>query len=333
MAVTTWRKAIQEALYGIDGFYRRHRPADHFATSANRSAVFAEAIVRVLRRVDAALGHPEELTVVDIGAGSGELLSAVLALSTDPVDNSVDNPVDKSFADRLRPVCVELRHRPVGLDPRIEWRDLPPSRVTGAVLACEWLDNVPLDVATVDEGGRVCAELVDPVSGATTTGEAVDDEWLSTWWPLSEPGQRAEIGRPRDLAWAGIVSTVKRGVALAVDYGHTRTHRPPFGTLAGFAAGRELPPVPDGSRDITAHVAMDAVAAAGVAAGARTTSLARQREALRELGFSAERPPLAMASQDPAGYLRALARVGEVAELTDPYGLGAHWWLLQRVSC
>jgi len=328
-----WRTAIQEALYGVDGFYRRHRPAEHFATSANRSGVFAEAITAMLRRLDVALGRPEELTVVDIGAGSGELLSAVLELSTGSVDNPVHNPVDKSFADRLRPVCVELRHRPVGLDPRIEWRDIPPSRVTGAILACEWLDNVPVDVATVDEAGRVREELVDPETGETAHGKPVDDEWLSMWWPLAEPGQRAEIGRPRDLAWGGIVSTVERGVALAVDYGHTRTHRPPFGTLTGFAAGRELPPVPDGSRDITAHVAMDAVAAAGVASGARTTSLVRQREALRELGFSADRPPLAMASQDPGGYLRALARAGQVAELTDPYGLGAHWWLLQRVSC
>lgn len=328
-----WRTAIQEALYGVDGFYRRHRPAEHFATSANRSGVFAEAIVAMLRRLDVALGRPEELMVVDIGAGEGELLSAVLEFSTGSVDKPVHNPVDKTFADRLRPVCVELRHRPVGLDPRIEWTDIPPSRVTGAILACEWLDNVPVDVAVVDEAGRVREELVDPETGETAPGKPVDDEWLSTWWPLAEPGQRAEIGRPRDLAWAGMVSTMERGVALAVDYGHTRTHRPPFGTLTGFAAGRELPPVPDGSRDITAHVAMDAIAAAGVTAGARTTSLSRQREALRELGFSADRPPLAMASEDPGGYLRALARAGEVAELTDPYGLGAHWWLLQRVSC
>ncbi|HEY1175264.1 MAG TPA: SAM-dependent methyltransferase [Phytomonospora sp.] len=330
---TTWRKAVQEALYGIDGFYRRHRPAEHFATSANRSGVFAEAVVRLLHRLDTALGHPEELTVVDVGAGSGELLSAVLEFSTGSVDKPVHNPVDKSFADRLRPVCVELRHRPSGLDPRIEWTDLPPSRVTGAILACEWLDNVPVDVAAVDDGGTIREELVDPATGETALGEPVDDAWLSTWWPMTDPGQRAEIGRPRDLAWATLVSTVERGIALAVDYGHTRTHRPPFGTITGFAAGRELPPVPDGSRDITAHVAMDAVAAAGVTAGAHTTSLTRQREALRELGFSAERPPLALASQDPAGYLRALARTGEVAELTDPYGLGAHWWLLQRVSC
>jgi len=317
----TWRKATQEALYGIDGFYRRHRPAGHFATSA-QSPVFADAIKALLHRLDTALDHPEELTVVDVGAGAGELLSAVLKTET-----------DKAFLDRLRLVAVDIRHRPQGLDERIAWQDLPPSRVTGAVLACEWLDNVPVDVAILDDDHRVRQELVDPATGETTLGHALDEEWLDTWWPLTKPGERAEIGRPRDLAWATLVSTVERGIALAIDYGHTRTHRPPFGTLTGFADGRELPPIPDGSRDITAHVAMDAVAAAGVAAGASATSLTRQREALRELGFSGERPSLDTARQNPTGYVRELARAGQIAELTDPYGLGAHWWLLQRVSC
>ncbi|GLZ77005.1 hypothetical protein Afil01_18120 [Actinorhabdospora filicis] len=310
-----WRKAIREALYGVDGFYRRNRPAGHFHTSA-RSPVFAEAILRVVKELDAALGHPAEFDLVDVGAGEGELLTGVLELA------------DDGLAARLRPVGVELRHRPVGLDARIGWRDVPPSRVTGLITACEWLDNVPLDVVVRTETG-VRLERVD-AHGVTEPGEPVADPWLDAWWP---DGERAEIGRPRDLAWATLVSTVERGAALAVDYGHLKAARPAHGTLTGFAHGRQVPPVPDGSRDITAHVAMDAVAAAGVRAGATATSLATQREALRGLGFSTERPPLALASADPGGYLRGLSRTGEVAELTDPAGLGAHWWLLQRVSC
>ena len=320
MPPTTWRKATQQALYGLDGFYRRHRPAEHFATSSH-SPLFADAIAALAHRVDTALGRPDPFTIVDVGAGQGELLSALLQTVT-----------DKEFLDRLLPVGVDIRHRPAGLDERIAWRDVPPPRTTGLVLACEWLDNVPLDVVTRGEDGLVRMELVDPATGDTALGDPVEDDWLDTWWPL-KAGERAEIGRPRDLAWATLVSTVERGAALAVDYGHTRTHRPPYGTLTGFADGREVPPVPDGSRDITAHVAMDAVAAAGVRAGATATSLTRQREALRELGFGGERPALELASRDPSAYVRALSRAGQVAELTDPYGLGAHWWLLQRVGC
>ncbi|MGH3682901.1 MAG: SAM-dependent methyltransferase, partial [Natronosporangium sp.] len=41
---------------------------------------------------------------------------------------------------------------------------------------------------------------------------------------------------------------------------------------------------------------------------------------------------LDLAHQDPAGYLRRLADAGAGAELTDPAGLGGHWWLLQPVE-
>jgi SAM-dependent MidA family methyltransferase len=141
-------------------------------------------------------------------------------------------------------------------------------------------------------------------------------------------GSRIEIGWPRDTAWADAVSKVRRGVALAVDYGHLRKSRPPQGTLTGFRGGRQVEPVPDGSCDVTAHVAMDAVAVAG---GAPYTLLT-QRKALKALGVDGGRPPLDRARTDPAGYLRALGRAGAAAELLEPGGLGGHWWLLHEIG-
>ena len=91
-------------------------------------------------------------------------------------------------------------------------------------------------------------------------------------------------------------------------------------------------PIPDGSRDITAHVAIDACAAAGVAAGATATLLTTQRAALRALGLTGRRPALRQADRDPAGYLAALRRAAEEAELTDPAGLGGFSWLVQAVG-
>ena len=79
---TTWRAATQDALYGRDGFYARgERPAAHFRTSVHVSPRYAGAILALLRHVDAALGHPDRLDLVDIGAGQGELLSQVLTLA------------------------------------------------------------------------------------------------------------------------------------------------------------------------------------------------------------------------------------------------------------
>ena len=139
---------------------------------------------------------------------------------------------------------------------------------------------------------------------------------------------RAEVGWPREVAWADAVAAVRRGCALAVDYGHLRDTRPPHGTLTGYRDGRQVPPAPDGSCDVTAHVAMDSAAAA---AGAPYT-LVTQREALRALGVDGGRPPLDLARSDPAAYLRALSAAGAAAELTEPAGLGGHWWLLHTVG-
>ena len=90
--------------------------------------------------------------------------------------------------------------------------------------------------------------------------------------------------------------------------------------------------MPDGTRDLTAHVALDACAGAGEAAGATATVLTAQGEALRGLGVGGARPGRTEAERDPAGYLAALARAGEAAELTDPGGLGGFGWLQQAIA-
>ncbi|MFJ2891246.1 SAM-dependent methyltransferase [Streptomyces sp. NPDC087305] len=322
-----WRTASQEALYGPEGFYRRPEgPAGHFRTSVHASALFAGAVARLLCRVDEALGSPAALDFVDLGAGRGELVTGVLAA------------LPAEVAARVRAHGVELADRPVGLDPRVEWTAEPPKGITGLLFANEWLDNVPVEVAEVDPAGFPRLVLVredgterlgEPVSGAEAA-------WLARWWPLTpEEGLRAEVGLSRDTAWASAVASVDQGLAIAVDYAHTRDTRPPFGTLTGFREGRETAPVPDGSCDITAHVALDACASATAAAPAGALPGARlltQRAALRALGVTGARPPLTLASTDPTAYVRALGSAGEAAELTAPGGLGDFGWLVQSVG-
>jgi SAM-dependent MidA family methyltransferase len=334
-----WRDAMSTALYGPDGFFvAGPGPAAHFRTSVHASPVFAACLLRLLDSLDAALGHPAPLDVVDIGAGRGELLRA-LSLAG-----------DAPLAGRVRLIAVEKAPRPPDLPPEIEWRDELPEGVTGLLLATEWLDNVPLDLAVdTDDGWRYL--LVDPKTGEESPGaplDPADRDWLTRWWPArsaefaSEPGppaganirvgDRAEIGRSRDEAWAEAVGRIERGLALAVDYGHLRESRPVGGTLTGYRGGRQVTPVPDGSCDVTAHVAMDSVASAGERVARSAYTLVSQREALRALGADGGRPPLDLASRDPAGYVRALAAASTAAELTDPAGLGGHWWLRQPVG-
>ncbi|MFE7188871.1 SAM-dependent methyltransferase [Kitasatospora sp. NPDC057541] len=327
-----WAPATEHALYGPDGgFYRRPEgPAGHFRTSVHASPLFARAVARLLREVDAALGRPEELAFVDVGAGRGELVAGVLA------------ELPRALGERLRVYAVELADRPplppaapsTGLwtESRwnaVVWTDEVPRGVTGLLFANEWLDNVPLDTGEVGEDGRLRYLEVDTATGEERLGapvDAADAAWAARWWPAERPGDFAEFGGPRDAAWAHAVAGLERGLAVAVDYGHTADGRPPFPTRTGFRSGREVAPVPDGSCDVTAHVALDAVAVPGLHSLWTT-----QREALRALGVSGARPSLALASTDPAGYLRALGGAGEGAELTDRAGLGAFGWLAQTV--
>ena len=290
-----WRDAWNDALYGPDGFFRHSRPTDHFRTSVTSSDVFAEAIARLAR--EAGLD-----AVVDFGAGGGELLARL-------------HGIDRG----LRLTGVELASRP-DLPGDIAWTDELPATLDGLLIAHEWLDNIPCDVVELDDDGVVRLVEVEPDTGAERLGEPVESAWLDQWWPLKEPGSRAEIGEPRDAAWADAVGRV-HGIALAVDYGHIADARPPFGSLASFAHGQEVDVVPDGSRDVTAHVAVDAVAAR---VGA---TVERQRDALARLGVDGTRPPLDLATDDPTAYIHALARASESAELRARGGWGDFWWL------
>ncbi|MCW2672075.1 MAG: hypothetical protein JWP14_664 [Frankiales bacterium] len=279
----TWSEAWHDALYGDDGFFLRENPLAHFRTNV-AVPLFATAVRRMAVRLDAALGFPDPFDVVDLGAGRGELLAGL----TDVPPRWRLTGVDLATADV--PYC---------------WTSTVPA-VHGLLLANEWLDAVPLDVV---EDGRLV--LVSP-DGTESQGAPHASAWAERWWPDG----RAEIGASRDVAWAAAVARVSRGAAVAIDYGHTTASRRP--TLTGYRDGRQVRPVPDGSRDLTAHVALDACADA---TGAQLLS---QREALLALGVSAALPPHVDAA--------TLERVSQARELLDPEGLGAFGWLVQSVG-
>ena len=256
--------------------------------------------------------------VLDVGAGRGELLAALHRRRPD-----------------LRLTGVDVVARPAGLPADVEWVRSPggaalPDGLADLsdvlVVAHEWLDVVPCTVAEVDDRGRPRTVLVDPGSGKESLGEPLRDEeraWCEAHWPAHTvlPGERIEVGLARDRAWAGLLARIRTGTALAVDYGHTRADRPPQGTLVGYRAGAQVQPVPDGSCDITAHVAVDSLA---------HDRLLTQARALRDLGVTPDDPAHATARTDPAGYLSALARASALRALTAPGGLGDFHWVIRR---
>nr|WP_281497406.1 SAM-dependent methyltransferase [Ornithinimicrobium sp. F0845] len=301
----------QEALYGPRGFYRRAAPADHFATSAQGLGTAGDLLAEALARLAERHGIRR---VVEVAAGRGELLSGVARHAPD-----------------LELLGVEVVDRPDGLPAHLDWLVSPgggrlPDELTGLtdtlLVAHEWLDVVPCPVVARSAADHPWHHVEVDRTGAERTGPpaiGADLDWLATHVP--DHVGRAEVGLPRDTAYSDLVSRVDRGLVLAVDYGHTRDTRPPGGTLTGYRDGTQVPPVPDGSCDLTAHVAMDSLGA---------DQLRTQREALHELLGPATIPPHDLARTRPTAYLHGLARANALATLTAATGLGGFWWATSR---
>lgn len=309
-----WERAWQEALYGPVGFYRRPEgPGGHFATSAqgipHATTILARAVIALTRRYG--LDH-----VVEVGAGRGELAVAVARQGPD-----------------LRVTAVDVVARPPSLPAEVAWQVSPGGSalpvglggLTGClVLAHEWLDVVPCPVVQRDEHGVWRVVTVDPSSGREQRGgEPTQDErvWLQRW--TTEPVIRAEVGTSRDQAWAELVSRVDQGLVVAVDYGHTLAVRPRQGSLTAYRQGRQVRVVPDGSCDVTAHVAVDSLVAVTPQA-----ALLRQRSVLDDVLGPIQPVPQELARTQPTTYLRLLAEQSARRVLGARGGLGDFWWVL-----
>lgn len=294
-----WQPAWQQALYGERGFYRRPEgPAGHFRTASHAAGPELAAALAGL-----AARHGRR-SILDVGAGRGELLTALHAV-----------------APHLRLHGVDVVDRPRGLPDPIAWSNgldaVPRAAAAGGlVVAWELLDVVPCPVLEVDDDGSLREVEVCLRSGEERLAappQPADAAWTRRWWPLerADPGERVEVGRTRDALWRRIVELGSDSTCLLVDYGSLTPARPPLGSLSAFRAGRQVPPVPDGSCDLTAEVAVDSAADAGLRAGATTVELTTQARALEALG------------------LEALG--GRAADLLDPGGLGSFLWLVQTV--
>ena len=308
----SWCAAWAGAATGPAGFWRHSSPAAHFRTASTLGPELAEAVAALLDR------HPEVVGVLEVGAGDGRLLAALRA----------QRPA-------LWLAGLDLRERPDGLTASVHWGQDDWDGSAGAwttggcrrllaqapgpvlVLAVEWLDDLPCPVVLggADGGQELDA---DGVPSRPLSSTAAD--WLRAWWPGDGP---AEVGRTRDEAWAWLVGELAAhgGLALMVDYGHERDDRPRTGSLAAYRDGRAVPALPTPDRNLTAHVAVDAVQAAGERAGARTLTRDRQSAALADL----------LSPAPAGGVLEVLAARSRRRALTSAAGWGDHWWLLQQV--
>ncbi len=312
-----WDHAWHQALYGPQGFYRRPEgPAGHFSTSVDgiphAPSVMASAVLALARRYDLE-------TIVDLGAARGEFINEV-----------------KRIGPGMRYVGVDVVDRPRDLAQEIEWvvspggaelpRELSSLRGT-LVFAHEWLDVVPTAVAQRDTSDRWRQQQVDLATGRTQLGGAVSSaqaQWLQRW---AASARVAEVGLSRERALMDLVDRVEDGVVLAVDYGHGVGALPAGGTLTGYRSGHAVPPVPDGSMDLTAHVHLDALVE-HVRRRGLSVACHQQAAMLDDVLGPPLMPAYATARSQPAAYLTSLAEHGAHRILREPGGFGGFWWVM-----
>ncbi len=245
-----FRRFMETALYHPEyGYYRRRRDpfgkSGDFFTAEQVQPVFGLLVAACIRQLYREMGEPREFTVVELGAGRGEM------------------------AEAFR----EWRYIPVEIDS-----GGLPNGFVGLVFSNEFFDALPVDVA-VREGEAFREQQVACEDGRFrwTTGGPVPAEverYLRDCFPSPEQGRWYEASLEAPRWMERIARSLEDGYALTIDYGYTRGEaaRFPAGTLMGYRrhTAREAVLEEPGERDITAHVNFTALQEAGAARGLRT---------------------------------------------------------------
>ena len=271
------------ALYHPEhGYYRGARDpfgaGGDFFTAEQIQPVFGILMAARIRQLYREMGEPPDFTVVELGAGRGEMSNAL----------------------------AEWRYVPVDLDGGVL-----PERFRGIVFCNEFFDALPVDVA-VYRGGQFLEQRVAFAGGRFQwqTGVRANEEmaaYFRRYWAPPEEGRRYEAGS-KALSWlARIAAALEDGYLFTIDYGFTRAEsiRFPVGTLMGYRKhlAHDDVLIDPGERDITAHVNFSALQEAGAACGLRTERFETLAQTLLTAG-EADQFRAAMEPGGPAQELR-----------------------------
>ncbi len=316
---------MELALYGPGGFFESPPVGvdRHFVTGPHvHPFVFSHCLRDALLDAWHALGEPDPIAVVELGAGDGTLAAPLLeAFAELPAPRVAYTAVEISPGAR-----EALGARGLRAVPRVE--DLEPFE--GVAFANELLDNLPFLRARGSPDGVV------EVKVGLEDGRLIE---LEAPWarrdvppPALAAGDETAVPIGSLAALDALAAAMPRGSAMVIDYGADGPVGPPRGY-------REQRLVADllarpGETDVTAGVAFDRVAAHARGLGLRTFGPVSQADALRALGHGRwERTMREIQSAlQRAGRGAEAVRVWEARSraglLAEPTGFGGFWWLV-----
>ena len=301
----TFRDFMDSALYDPNhGYYTSPRPkigrTGDYYTSSNVHRAFGEVLAKAINEMWAGAGRSTSpLTVVEIGAGTGQLADDILESLDGRCHLSKYVIVERSEA--MRAVQKEKLER--WLD-RVEWiqfQDL--AQVQGIVCSNELFDSLP--VHRVRRGSHRWEEQYVTLAGNEAGRDATDSltvswdrlsqpelsEYLLCYGDLIGPEQVVEVNLAALNILAEIARFLKTGFVITIDYGETAdglylaARRD--GTLRSFYRHRLTTTLLDrpGEQDITASVNFTALIDRGRRLGLEPVSLERQTQFLVRMGL------------------------------------------------
>jgi SAM-dependent MidA family methyltransferase len=285
---------------GAGQFGAKPASGSDFVTAPELSPYFGRALAVQVAQALRAAGSAE---VWEFGAGSGALAAQLLEALGARV--AIYTIVEVSGALRAR---QQQRLAPFG--ERVRWADRLPESIDGVVVGNEVLDAMPVRLLAFD-GSRWRERGVVVEGGGFAFADA-DTDARPPVAGAFVPGTVTEI-HPRAAAFiATLAHTLRRGVALFVDYGFPQDEyyhsQRTGGTLMCHRAHRmDADPLADvGAKDITAHVDWSAVALAAQDAGADVLGYTSQARFLVNCGL-----PALLAGATPQELARAHKLIAE----------------------
>ena len=321
---------MTEALFDpVAGFYATRDPLTagrDFITAPEISQMFGEVIGLWTVQAWRDLGAPERLDLIELGPGSGAMMSdvlRVLRVAPDAMAAARVTLVEASAALKM------VQGRTLAEAPvQVAWANALERVAPGpcVILANEFLDCLPVRQA-VKSGGVWRERMIglDPedetrfafVLGSALAGETdlIAPELLN-----AEEGSLVEL-RPGDAQMADALAErlhAAPGRALFIDYGPARPE--PGDTLQAVREHEKVDPLAlPGSADITARVDFAQFARACAAKGLEVHGPAPQARFLNGLGLE-QRAAALVAKLSSEEAKRRVAR--QLHRLTDPGEMG-----------
>lgn len=278
---------MKSALYDErDGYYSavcvRQGRAGDYRTAPETSPLFAATFAGYFAKLFTELGSPEQFTIVEVGAGSGDFAQGVLstlqgeAREVFTATNYVIKEFSRASRDRSASRLSEFGNRVSVKSPSSADGDT----ITGVIFSNELIDAFPVN-RVVMRNDHLRQLFVDIDDSQFVWRERELEQPVADYCARIDlnlrAGQIAEINLDAEEFIARAAVSLERGYVITVDYGAERDEllnspKRQQGSLRAFRSHQFAPDVlaNPGQQDLTTTIDWTQIRAAGDHAGLRT---------------------------------------------------------------